>query len=69
MESSTTVSLNTRGASAMLGIAVGTLENWRCRGVGPRFFKLGKCVRYSRLELERFLADSERGSTGSQSAA
>ena len=31
--------LNTRDAAAFIGVAPGTLENWRHQGVGPRFLK------------------------------
>lgn len=26
----------------LLGVHPGTLANWRCRGVGPQYLKLGK---------------------------
>ena len=33
--------LNTREAARILGHAPGTLENWRTRGIGPKFIKHG----------------------------
>lgn len=34
-----TALLNTQAAAAFMGIASGTLENWRYQGYGPRFVK------------------------------
>lgn len=33
-----------------------TLNQWRWRGHGPHFFKLGSCIRYLEKEIERFEA-------------
>jgi predicted DNA-binding transcriptional regulator AlpA len=49
-------------AAATLNVAVQTLRNWRWRGEGPRFVKLGKrAVRYRRGDLDAFV---EAGVTG-----
>lgn len=44
-----------------LGIAAPTLRSWRCRGVGPRFVKMGSgkksAVRYSASDIEAFIAE------------
>jgi len=49
-------------AAATLNVAVQTLRNWRWRGIGPRFVKLGKrAVRYRRSDLDAFV---EAGVTG-----
>lgn len=34
-----------------------TLEQWRWKGRGPRFFKAGNRIRYPQKEVERFEAD------------
>lgn len=31
--------LDTKAAAPRIGVAPGTLENWRTQGVGPRFIK------------------------------
>lgn len=31
--------LSTKEAAPLIGVAPGTLENWRTQGVGPRFIK------------------------------
>jgi excisionase family DNA binding protein len=41
-------------AAAYLGLAVSTLNKWRCYGSGPKFLKLGRSVRYRRSELDQF---------------
>lgn len=49
-------------AATKLSVAVQTLRNWRWRGEGPRFVKLGKrAVRYRRGDLDAFV---EAGLTG-----
>ena len=43
-------------AAAYLGLAVSTLNKWRCYGNhGPAFVKLGKAVRYRREDLDGYL--------------
>jgi predicted DNA-binding transcriptional regulator AlpA len=40
------------------------LEDWRYRGVGPRFIRLsGRAIRYRLSDIEAWLADCERTST------
>jgi hypothetical protein len=44
--------LTTREVSAAYGIAVGTLNNWRCQRVGPPFYRLnGRKIVYFRDDL------------------
>jgi DNA-binding XRE family transcriptional regulator len=38
-----------------------TLEAWRQRGVGPRWLRVGRAVRYPIEEVEAFEAGSLRG--------
>ena len=44
-----------RGAARYLGLAVSTLNKWRCYGTGPKYLKLGRAVRYTKDELDLFL--------------
>ena len=48
--------LDTAEASDFLKVSVRTLENWRARGIGPRYIRLGssKGVRYRLCDLEVF---------------
>lgn len=39
----------------LLKIPEGTLAQWRYRGQGPKYFKLGNHVRYQRSEIEEWL--------------
>ena len=55
--------LDTEGAAAVLGVKVGTLGSWRCRGMGPPYMKYGgegkTAVRYSRKALEDWMKSWE----------
>jgi hypothetical protein len=55
-----------RFAASYLGISVQTLRNWRKSQRGPRFRKLGKCVRYSTDDLLAFVNEAPTG--GGQAA-
>lgn len=35
-----------------LGLAVSTLNKWRCNGEGPIFVKLGRAVRYKQSDID-----------------
>jgi hypothetical protein len=52
--------LSTKDLSALLQIPEGTLRQWRCSGVGPKWHKLRGCVRYDKTDVENFLHESER---------
>jgi predicted DNA-binding transcriptional regulator AlpA len=58
-----TAVLDTRAAADFLGVSARTLENFRVRGGGPRFVKIGGAVRYRVESLEAFLRQRERAST------
>jgi len=42
-------------AANYLGLAVSTLNKWRCLGDGPVFIKMGRAVRYRRRDLEKYI--------------
>jgi len=46
-----------REAAQLLSVSYATLRRWRYLGQGPRFHRMGRCVRYRRQDVERFLAD------------
>lgn len=52
-------------AAEYLGLAVSTLNKWRCHGGGPVFIKMGRSVRYRVEDLEAFV----RGNRMSSSSA
>lgn len=37
-------------------LAAGTLRNWRSKGIGPPFIRIGKAVLYARADLEAWEA-------------
>ena len=47
--------LDTTHAARFLGLGERTLQNWRVRGEGPRFMRLGRCVRYDPRDLAEYL--------------
>jgi excisionase family DNA binding protein len=47
--------------AAELRVPVETLRKWRARGTGPRAAKVGRHLRYRRAEVDRWLAERERG--------
>lgn len=54
--------LDENEAAASLSVAVQTLRNWRWKGEGPRYVKVGsRLVRYRRADLAAFV---EAGSAG-----
>lgn len=55
--------LNEKEVAAKLGIATGTVRNWRCLRTGPAYVKLGKrAVRYRRADVDAFIAAGVAGS-------
>lgn len=55
--------LSLQELSELLGVPVNTLYRWRCRGEGPKAYRLGRHVRYRRSDVESWLvscADDRR---------
>lgn len=50
-------------AAEFLGLSPRTLQRWRVEGVGPRWRKLGRSVRYSKEDLRRWAEEQSRQST------
>lgn len=50
-------------AASYLGLSHQTLAQYRLQNKGPRYYKLGRCVRYSLQQLEDWLSQSERSCT------
>ncbi|TAM44328.1 MAG: DNA-binding protein [Acidobacteria bacterium] len=42
-------------AAAYIGVSAATLPSWRSRGLGPRYVKLNRAVRYLEADLDAFL--------------
>ncbi|MEO5706987.1 MAG: DNA-binding protein [Alteraurantiacibacter sp.] len=64
--------LDTKMAAPLIGVCVGTLENWRHQGVGPKFIKSpsrrGK-VLYDPLDIEDWKSSRRYQSTSEAEAA
>ncbi len=52
---STTILMTVEQAAKYLGLAVSTLNKWRCLGEGPIFIKMGRAVRYRQKDLETYI--------------
>jgi len=48
--------LRTTAAAAYLGLRPNTLEIWRHKKRGPKFYKIGRCVVYDQDDLEAYVA-------------
>lgn len=56
--------LDTHKAAEHLGdIQPNTLEGWRVKGIGPKFIKIGRLVRYRTDDLDQWLQAQTRSST------
>lgn len=65
--------LDTRMAAPRIGVSPGTLENWRTRGVGPKFIKTGTGRRgkvlYDPADIEAWKEANRFQSTSEAEAA
>ena len=56
--------VTTSQAAEILGnLKPNTLEGWRIQGIGPRYRKIGRLVRYSIADLDAYLEAQTRTST------
>jgi hypothetical protein len=46
--------LRVDAAAKYLGVAVQTLHNWRFRGTGPSYYKIGNRIFYRTSDLDKF---------------
>jgi excisionase family DNA binding protein len=46
-----------------LGVPVGTLYDWRCKGYGPRGKRVGRYVRYEEDAVREWFAELDEGGT------
>ncbi len=46
--------LSTEQAAKKLGVAIGTLANWRVKGYGPIYIKVGWGIIYDPEEIDNF---------------
>ena len=55
--------MTTKEAATYVGLAQPTLERFRVEGQGPRYYKLGGAVRYSKQLLDEWLERNIASST------
>ena len=60
--------LDTVGAAKRLGVSSSFLAKARMQGIGPRYRKLGRAVRYAHSDLDHWLLACSRTSTAEQPA-
>jgi excisionase family DNA binding protein len=60
--------LTVREAAALLKLHPSTLNNWRTFGVGPRFTRFGRHVRYAKNDLAAWAAANSHQSTAETAA-
>lgn len=60
--------LDPKAAAAFLNCSEWTLAEWRCKGTGPRFCKLGNRVRYTPAALAEWIEANTAASTSEHDA-
>lgn len=51
--------------ASVLGIPTATLANWRYQGLGPRYLRIGRHVRYEAADLKAWLQGQRVSHKGS----
>lgn len=62
------VYMNQDQVAEFLGISPRTLEDWRYKGGGPPYRKIGRCVRYLRSQVIEWVESNEREHTSQAGA-
>ena len=60
--------MTTRQTAEWLDVSHRTLESFRIAGRGPKYVKIGRCVRYRARDLKEWLEGLERRSTSDRGA-
>lgn len=58
--------LDTSEVADLLTNKSNTLEGWRIKGMGPRYIKIGRLVRYRIEDVNAWLESQERTSTSQE---
>ena len=45
-------------AAEYLSLSAPTLNRYRCKGIGPKYAKLGSSIRYSNIDLDEWVRSS-----------
>jgi predicted site-specific integrase-resolvase len=49
--------LDPRKVARLLGVEVETLGAWRRKGYGPRWYRIGRKIKYSEADLRSWMSD------------
>lgn len=55
--------MTTKEVADTLGIKKNTLALWRMKGFGPKYYKLGRSVRYKKADVEDWIDENISQST------
>ena len=55
--------MNEKEVADLICITQRALQNWRLRGGGPEYVKIGRSVRYQRRDVMKFIEDRKRKHT------
>lgn len=66
LNSKTSKLLDTTAAASYCGVSARSFDTWRCRGVGPVFVKVGRCVRYRVSDLDAYIEARLRSDTSAR---
>ena len=55
--------LTEKEAAELICYSQRALQNWRIRGGGPEYIKIGRLVRYQRRDVEAFIQERKRKHT------
>lgn len=69
MEDNSRPLLDDRALAAILKIAQQTPRKWRLQGVGPKYLKIGRCVRYHPDDVAAYIDAARRTSTSDRGEA
>ncbi len=47
----------TERAAEYLDVSKGTLPVWRCRGTGPKYVRIGRCIKYRKADLDAYIEE------------
>lgn len=48
--------LTERDAAKILHVSVQLLRKWRAMGTGPKYVRLGRCIRYALSDIESYIS-------------
>jgi len=60
--------LDEHAAAEMLAVSPRTMQDWRWRGGGPEYVRLGRAIRYAPAALRAYVAAHTRRSTSDAGA-